>query len=564
MSCKSGCRLRMTDPAAPRRWTLILLLLLLIAVWFGTLNVRALIRPDEGRYAEIPREMAATGDWITPRLNGIKYFEKPPLQYWATAAAYKLFGEHPWTARLWPALTGMLCLLLVFFAGRELFGGTVAFYAALILAGSPGFIMVSQMNTLDMGLTLFMTATLMFFLLALRDDAHPRSPWMLAAWASAALAVLSKGLVGIVLPGGVLAAYVLVQRDWQLLGRLRWGWGLAIFLAITAPWFVLVQRANAEFFGFFFIHEHFSRFAGETHRRTGAWWYFLPVLAFAMLPWLLNLPHALLRGWRDAPARGTWQPRRFLTLWVVLIFVFFSLSGSKLQSYILPILPALALLLAHGIVATAPRALLATALTLAAAAAAILIYAPTITSHASASTPADLYAQYVPWLLAAGAAGLTFALIAAWAAVRGKRDATMISISAGMLFTTLIAALGHNTLAPSFSARDLAQQIQPHLAADTPFYSVLDYDQALPFYTKRTMTLVGFADEMSFGLQQEPHLWLKDLPAFIEAWHGQPRALAIMQPATYAKLKNDGLPMHIVGRDFRRIVVKRPAAAANP
>ena len=554
----------MTDSGQRPRMPWIVLAVLLTAVWFGTLNVRDLIRPDEGRYAEIPREMVASGDWLTPRLNGIKYFEKPPLQYWATASAYTLFGEQPWSARLWPALSGMLCMLLVYFAGRHLFGTTVALYATLILAGSPGFIMVAQMNTLDMGLTLFMTATLLFFLLALREDAGPRSPWMLAAWASAALAVLSKGLIGIVLPGGVLIAYVLLQRDWKLLGRLRWGWGLAIFLAISAPWFILVQRANPEFLQFFFIHEHFARYASETHRRSGAWWYFVPVLAFAMLPWLPSLPRALLGGWRTAPVRSTWHPRRFLTLWAVLIFAFFSVSGSKLQSYILPILPALALLIAQALKDARPRTVLWHAATLGGAALAILAYAPRLTAHASATTPAELYALYVPWLLAAGAAGLAFSVLAAWAGVRGRRDTALLCIGAGMLATTLLAALGHNTLSPSFSAAGLSRQIQPHLEKDIPFYSVLDYDQALPFYTKRTMTLVGFADEMAFGLQQEPQLWFSTLPEFIRAWRAHPRALAVMARASYAKLKSDGLPMQVIGSDTRRVAVKKPDASANP
>ena len=143
----------MPELASPRRSTLIFLALLLAAVWFGTLDMRKLVRPDEGRYAEIPREMVATGDWLTPRLNAIKYFEKPPLQYWATATAYTVFGEHHWTARLWPALTAFLCVLLIYFAGRKLFGEVTAFYAALILASSPGFIIVAQINKLDMGLT---------------------------------------------------------------------------------------------------------------------------------------------------------------------------------------------------------------------------------------------------------------------------------------------------------------------------------------------------------------------------------------------------------------------------
>ena len=164
---------------------LLFLALLLAATWFGTLDMRKLVRPDEGRYAEIPREMVATGNWVTPRLNAIKYFEKPPLQYWATATAYTIFGEHHWTARLWPALTGLLCVLLIYFAGRRLFGEVVGFYAALILAASPGFIIVAQINTLDMGLTLFMTATLLCLLIALNEPVRKNNPWMIAAWACA-------------------------------------------------------------------------------------------------------------------------------------------------------------------------------------------------------------------------------------------------------------------------------------------------------------------------------------------------------------------------------------------
>lgn len=554
----------MSEPAPPRRSTLLILALLFAVVWFGTLDVRKLIRPDEGRYAEIAREMAVSGDWVTPRLNGIKYFEKPPLQYWTTAAAFRVFGANEWTARLWPALTGMLCILLTCYAGRRLYGDSAAFYAAVILAGSPGFIMVGQMNTLDMGLTLFMTATLFCFLLALNDTRHKHSPWMLAAWACAALAVLSKGLIGIVLPGAVLVVYVLIQRDWQVLGRLHWAWGLAVFFAVAAPWFVLVQRANPEFFEFFFVHEHFSRFTTQVHRRSEPWWFFFPVLAFGILPWLLYLPQALINGWRgQASGHGKFQTGRVLVIWSVLIFVFFSVSRSKLPSYTMPIVPALALMMAHALATTTARIVLWNALALAAVATGIMAYAPGLSARASGKVPVELYAQYTPWLLAAGAAGLLLSLAAAWAAYRVKLRAAIVCMGLGMLLTTLLAALGHNALAPSYSAHGLAQQIKPHLAPGTPFYSVRNYDQALPFYIGRVMTLVEFTDEMAFGLQQEPQLWLPDMQRFSAAWHAHPQALAIMEPATYAKLEQDGLPMQIIGKDLRRIVVKKPGAAGT-
>jgi len=121
----------------PRASTLLWLVLAVFTIlWFSNLEYRILIKPDEGRYAEIPREMVATGDWVTPRLNGLKYFEKPPLQYWATATAYELFGEHQWTSRLWDALTGFMGVLLVWFAGARLFGREAGRYAALLLVSS--------------------------------------------------------------------------------------------------------------------------------------------------------------------------------------------------------------------------------------------------------------------------------------------------------------------------------------------------------------------------------------------------------------------------------------------
>ena len=180
------------------------LLLLALIIWFGNLDYRKLIKPDEGRYAEISREMAVSGDWVTPRLNGIKYFEKPPLHYWAGAAAFDQFGQHEWTARLWSALTGLLGVLLAWFAGRRAVrSAQPACIAAVVLGSSLMYVAIGHLNTLDMGLTFFLFAG------AVRISARPARPgradartrrWMHVAWAAMAGAVLSKGLIGIVIP----------------------------------------------------------------------------------------------------------------------------------------------------------------------------------------------------------------------------------------------------------------------------------------------------------------------------------------------------------------------------
>src|SRR3954453_12841688 len=174
--------------------------LFVAGAWFGSLELRGLFVPDEGRYAEIPREMLASGDWITPRLNDLKYFEKPPLQYWMTASSYLLFGEDEWTARLPAALNGFLAILMVWYTGRRLWDIRTGTLSATLLIGSWAYFLAGQYLTLDMTLTACLTFALCSFLLAQRQDGIHRNKWMVAAWLATALAVLSKGLVAVVLP----------------------------------------------------------------------------------------------------------------------------------------------------------------------------------------------------------------------------------------------------------------------------------------------------------------------------------------------------------------------------
>src|SRR5437868_8879661 len=213
-------------PSALTHRGAVVLLLVFALVWFSNLDYRRLVHPDEGRYAEIPREMAVTGDWVTPRLDGLKYFEKPALQYWLTAAAYKAFGVHPWTARLWPALAGFLGVLFIGYVGSELEGPTVGLYSAATLGGCLWYAGNAHILTLDAGLTLWMTIGLGAFFIA-QHVAEPRQrrAWMWMAWAALALATLSKGLIGIVLPGVALIAYSIAVRDWALWRRLHLGSG---------------------------------------------------------------------------------------------------------------------------------------------------------------------------------------------------------------------------------------------------------------------------------------------------------------------------------------------------
>ncbi len=536
------------------------LVVAIAVIWFANLEYRTLIKPDEGRYAEIPREMVASGDWVTPRLNELKYFEKPPLQYWATATAYTVFGEHQWTSRLWTALTGFAGILLVWFAGLRLFGREAAGYAALLLSSSLLYVLMGHINTLDMGVTFFITLGILGLLLGqAQADVKKRRNWMMLAWAGMALAVLSKGLMGIILPGAALFVYCVVQRDFGVLKRMHWLPGLSVFLLITVPWFVLVMKANPEFFERFFIYEHYTRFTTTEHGRYQPWYFFIPILLAGALPWTVLMFDSMWRTVRNSSLPGTmFNSRRFLLIWAVFVYVFFSISGSKLPSYLLPMFPVLALLMGKRIAEMRERVLFWQVAPALLAPLALLVLALNVGNLADTPNQAELYPHYAPWLVAAALvslAGLPAGLMLLW---RGKKSIAVLVLALSALVTAQAALSGYETVARERSAKHIAEAIRNEARADVPFYSVLTYEQTLPFYLKRTFTLVQYQDEMAYGIKQEPQRYIPTLAEFAEAWAAQPEALAIMPAYAYPELQRMGLAMQVIFEDTQHIVVKKP------
>src|SRR5215472_11919454 len=292
--------------AGGARW---LLWALLAIGWFATIQVRPLLDPDEGRYAQIPREMLSSGDFITPRFNDLKYFEKPPLQYWATAVMYAIFGFNEWTSRAWSVGLTFACLALVFAWVQRLYGAEAALTALAALGVSPFFLVIGHLNLLDGAFTFWLSAAVLAFTLAqvAPPGAAAERRWMLAACA--------------------LVLYTLIERDLQPWRRLHAAAGLALFALIAVPWFLLVSLRNPSFPGFFFVHEHFARFLTTVHQRVEPWWYFVPLLLVAVLPWLVPLVRAVRAAWSDpglpsavgvkeAPgARARFRPLRFLLIY---------------------------------------------------------------------------------------------------------------------------------------------------------------------------------------------------------------------------------------------------------
>lgn len=544
------------------RRTLLVFLLLALVAWFGTLDYRKLIKTDEGRYAEISREMAVSSDWLTPRLNGIKYFEKPPLQYWATAAAFKSFGFHEWTARLWTAITGFLTVLVVWWSGRKCFGAPAGNYAAMVLISNLYFVAMGHFNALDMGLTLFTTLALAGFCFAQRDGAtqQEQKRCMLITWAAMAFAVLSKGLIGIVLPGVTLILYSLIARDWAPWRRLYLIPGMLLFLTIAAPWFVAVSIVNPEFPWFFFIREHFLRYATDEARREGPIYYFVWILLLGMLPWIVVMLDTLWRAARGGNRENGKldRPALILLIWTIFVFVFFSLSRSKLPSYILPIFPALALLMGKRLAALDVSELNSRIMPVGLIAVASLYFIAMAADYTKDPISRTLLHQYAYWLYAAAAVTLIGVIYCWYQSIKGRKLAALTGFSAAGLVASLIALNGHNTFAPTMSSYDIAQKVRPLLTPGVPFYSVRTYDQTLPFYLNRTLTLVDYRDELDYGLKQQPELAINSMDDFRLRWAADKQAFALLRPDDNEILRGQSLPMEVVFNDGKRVIVKKP------
>ncbi len=538
-----------------------LLLLALVAIAIGVDGLqRRLANPDEGRYSEISREMAQSGDWVTPRLNGLKYFEKPPLQYWATALAFKAFGESEVTARLYVAACGLLTLLIAAYTAGRLGTADASVATALALLCSPYFMALGTIVTLDRGVTLWITAALCAFLLA--EDAaerrgRPAHGWLAAAWIAMALAVLSKGLIGIVFVGAAVFFQCVLRRDFSALKRLGWWYGVPIFLAIAAPWFVAVSQANPEFAQFFFIHEHFQRFLTHEARRVQPWWFFLPIVAFGFLPWSFALPGAIREAWRSESGRR-FQPLRVSLLWCAFVVAFFSASGSKLPAYVLPVFPLLAIALGRRLAQAPVRHVAWWAALGAALAIPLAVAALAMDRGDQDAWTLALYAAAKPWAVAGTVALFAGGVAGAFLLRRERRWLGLAAVALGSLLLVVAIEAAYEALTPRQSGWEVAQAMKPYLQPATRLYSVNHYDQTVPFYIRRTLTLVNYHDEFELGLKAEPTKAIADVEQFAADWLRPGDAMAIMQPGTYDKFRRLGLPMQVLHEDPRRVLVRKP------
>ncbi len=539
-----------------RAWTL--LLIACGIAWFAVLGARPLFNPDEGRYAQIPAEMLASGDFTVPRLDGFVYLEKPPLQYWLTAAALKLFGHNEWAARLCTALSAALALGFVYLLGARAYSRERGLMAAGMTASMLLYIFMGQLITLDMTLACFLTVAVAAFALAqLEREAAPGRTrnWMLVCWAAMAAATLTKGLIGIVIPGAVLVIYTLWQRDFIAWRHVHLGKGLALYALLVLPWFTLLERAQPGALNFLIVHEHFERYLTKVHDRYQPWWYFLMILAAGSLPWLPQMARALLTGWRATAARGCFDVNRLLWVSATFTLLFFSLSDSKLAPYIVPVLPPLALLAAIDGAKGASDLRLSALLQLLAGVAlaiAVVVYGDRPLEGDRAAT----YAALRPWTL-----GIAVALIASGAIVLGlgRRNfgaAARTLAAAGFGIGLTLIAGAATAVASRYSVKSMLAAAGP-LASDAELYSVGLYDWTMPFYTRRLVTPVAWRGELEFGLKLAPERGIDTIAEFAARWRASEQGYALVTLPIHAGLVREGLEMHVLARDFDNVLVSR-------
>jgi 4-amino-4-deoxy-L-arabinose transferase-like glycosyltransferase len=528
--------------------------LLLAAAWFATLQARPMLDPDEGRYAEIPREMVAAGDWLTPRLNDLKYFEKPPLQYWATAALYSVFGLSEWTSRLWTVGLAFACLPMVYAWTRRLYGTNAALAALVALAVSPYFGVIGHLDLLDAGFTFWLTGAVFAFTLAQSSEGGSQTErrWMLLAWLAAALAILSKGIVVGVLTGVSLIVYSLIERDLRPWKRLHVTLGLPLFLLVGAPWFIAVSLRNPDFPGFFFIHEHFARFLTTVHQRVEPWWFFLPFLLFGMLPWIVSVVGACRQGWNDTRSTSNFKPLRFLLVFSAVTLLFFSASGSKLAPYILPLFPPLAVLV--GVyVGERRQAFLRQVQIIGSILVVLLAIGMLVHSILENSFVPH---QAIAWVAVAVLA-LVIGLLTVWARQSRSELVPAVAIAATFTLAWQCFMTAYSVIPPLRSAHDLVAAAKPYIHPQTALYSVGQYRETISPYLQRTLTIVQFRGELEFGMNAEPGRQEAGVTEFMSRWNASSDAVAFFGPQLWDEYRQKGLPGHVIAADHYTVAVSR-------
>ena len=301
----------------------------------------------ESNYALTAKEMVLSGDWVSPQIYGHYWYDKPIMFYWLTALGFKLFGFTEFAARFFPAVFGLLGLGLVCYGGYRLYNEKVGFYSGVLLLSSVEFFLISKSIITDAVLFFFFSATLLFFYLGYSEN---RPLFWYLMYASAGLAVLTKGPIGVLLPGLIITLFLLWQRDWRVLTRCKLVSGTALCALVAAPWYAAMYALHgSDFINNFFGVHNFLRATVSEHPRDNVWYYYLLVNTLALFPWSALVPLCIWRRWRSGA--GFTTSEKFLLLWAAVVFFFFQAMATKYITYTYPLLFPMSIFLAKEVAA---------------------------------------------------------------------------------------------------------------------------------------------------------------------------------------------------------------------
>jgi 4-amino-4-deoxy-L-arabinose transferase-like glycosyltransferase len=574
---------------------------LALLLYLVSLGRPPLWEPDEGRYAEIAREMVASHDYITPRNDYVRYFEKPPLVYWVTAASLKLLGRNEFAVRLQAAMASVGQVVITGALGERMFGATTGVVAGLALALSPLFFAFARFATPDPALAFFITGAMACFYIGVRScdlSSRVQNRWVLAATAMLAAGTLTKGPVALLLGGTIAVLWLMLEGRGHTLFRLPWLKCVGVYLSVSLPWFIVVARRNPGFVRFFIIHEHFQRYLESTEHGWGPWFY-IPISIAGTWPWFYFVPFAFVRAssvsaslrsfWpfaktrnkslafnncspcphidsEDEHARAALQ---FLAIWYAVVLIFFSIPRSKLGEYILPGLPPIGILSAYGLarikaLATLQRQRVFLIFAAINAAAATAIMALTIALPANAFTDSLIGDARIiaGTLLVVGITPVVFAT---------RATGTITLVLASSVIIEMGAAMNARERVAQFvSYRGLANIIAPYTNSGCRLMSYRHFEQALPFYTGARETLVNYRGELQpFGPLYDPSASVfATLPQLQEAWAGKQCVLLVVNRLdllTLAKLLSPA-PI-LIGCEGKKAVVSNhgvPTSVQGP
>ena len=468
-------------------------------LFLAGLGTPPLIDPDEGRNAEVAREMRETGRWVVPQYNGFAYLDKPAFYFRAVALSFAVFGETEFAARLPSAVFGLLTLALLAAFCRRVYGPREAVLAVVVAATAPLVFVFARLVIFDMTLAFFVCAALFAGYLAEERDGRARRGWLLVGAAAAGCATLVKGPVGFLVPVLVLSVFHLVERRPRAIGRLLHPLNLVVFLGIVLPWFLAVARERPDFPHYGLVAESFRRFATADFDRSKPFWYFLPLVALGLGGWAILVPRAAVRAWRGRARLA--RPDRFFVVWALGTLLFFSFSGSKLPQYVLTTVIALSALVAR-VVARAFEDPLGRA-------ASGLRYGLTGIGLVSLGSAAVLLAFVLRrddlvrvFRIRSGAfermtpvlapAAVAFGLIGTVALLARRSKSVRVAFAAYVAAPLLLATVtwkGLVEFADRSSSRAIARRIEA-IAPETPYACLACYPRGVPFYVRSYPTVL--------------------------------------------------------------------------